>query len=131
MALRVPVRRVVAAKVDDRVEFQENEISLSPTVTQGEQAIALWECEKPRSLFVLNKFAAGTWTGFHKPPSINYMFVIEGELEYAVKKGGSVNLKAGDCLVAHEIDHGWRTPPDSHAIIGAVMVYNGRGVTTI
>ena len=114
--MRMPIRRVVVTNVDDRVEFDEQEIS------SEEDKITLWKSESPSSAFVLIKWPAGTWIDFHNPPAINYMYLIDGQVEYAAKNGGKVRLKAGDCMVAREIDHGWRTPPDSHATLLAVAV---------
>lgn len=123
MALRVPVHRLVATNVENRVAFTEDEVSLAPSSVEGQQSITLWRCDRPRSGFFVTKFAPGLSAPFHRPMSINYMYVIEGEIEYAAQNGGVVRLKAGDYFVANEIDHGWRTPPDSHAVICTVMVY--------
>ena len=127
MTIRMPVRRLVASNVQDRVLVEEDELHLSATSIEGEESMALWRADTPHSGFFVTRFAAGITTPFHRPLSTNYMYVIEGEIEYLARNGPAVRLQAGDCFVAREIDHGWRTPPDSHAVVCTVMVYSREG----
>lgn len=57
----------------------------------------------------------------HRTLSVNYNFVIEGEIEIVLDSGETRLMKQGDVLVQRAINHYWRNPSnDKWARIAAV-----------
>lgn len=46
----------------------------------------------------------------HRTVSVNYNFIIEGELEIMLDSGETRLMKPGDVLVQRAINHAWRNP---------------------
>ncbi|KIW21683.1 hypothetical protein PV08_02263 [Exophiala spinifera] len=68
-------------------------------------------------------FAPGYTTPMHRSMSLNYNFVIEGEVEVLLDSGESRILKRGDMLVQRAIKHFWRnTSTTEWARITAVVL---------
>jgi len=63
---------------------------------------------------------------FHSTPTIDYVFIAEGELEVELDGGRRERLTRGSCLVQRGTRHAWRNPTDEPAVLVAVMV----GVST-
>lgn len=49
-------------------------------------------------------------SAMHRTVSVNYNFVIEGELEIVLDSGETRLMKPGDVLVQRAIGHAWRNP---------------------
>jgi quercetin dioxygenase-like cupin family protein len=114
------VRRVVLSGEGDRVGVLDEELTW-PAAQQahGGFRIVLWRSDEPgsHSQFVLIKWPAGTRIDWHWSPPVDYVYVIEGELECLTMGGVSLLLKAGDVVVNRGVERVWSTPPDSHVIV--------------
>ena len=60
--------------------------------------------------------------GMHTTDTIDYSFVLAGEIWCELDDGVEVHLKAGDCLVQCGTRHGWRNKGTETCIMAAVMV---------
>lgn len=49
-------------------------------------------------------------SAMHRTVSVNYNFIIEGELEIMLDSGETRLMKPGDVLVQRAINHAWRNP---------------------
>jgi quercetin dioxygenase-like cupin family protein len=49
----------------------------------------------------------------HRTISVNYNFIIEGEIELILDSGEKRLMKPGDTLVQRAINHAWRNPSDT------------------
>ena len=58
-------------------------------------------------------FPPGYASVMHRAISVNYNFVIEGELEVTLDSGEKKTLKPGDTLVQRAINHAWRNKSDT------------------
>ena len=68
-------------------------------------------------------FPPGFKTPMHRSLSLNYNFVIEGEVEVILDSGETRILKRGDGLVQRAINHAWRNVSDTEwARISAVVL---------
>lgn len=55
-------------------------------------------------------FAPGYTSAMHRTVSVNYNFLIEGELEIVLDSGETRLLRPGDILVQRAVCHAWRNP---------------------
>jgi mannose-6-phosphate isomerase-like protein (cupin superfamily) len=58
--------------------------------------------------------------GFHATWTIDYLYVVEGELEMVLDTG-SVRLVSGDCLVQQGTHHALRNPGHTSVLLLAVL----------
>jgi mannose-6-phosphate isomerase-like protein (cupin superfamily) len=59
--------------------------------------------------------------GFHRTKSLDYIFVMEGEL-YCLLDEGEVLLKAGDFLIQRGTNHAWSNRSNKRVLILGVML---------
>ena len=59
--------------------------------------------------------------GFHRTDTIDYMFVVSGEI-YAMVEDGEVLLRAGDVLVQRGTNHAWSNRSQAPCLMVAVMI---------
>ena len=68
-------------------------------------------------------FPPGHTTAMHRSLSVNYNFVIEGEVEVLLDSGETRVLKRGDGLVQRAVNHAWRNLSQTEwARISAVVL---------
>ncbi|HKR50632.1 MAG TPA: cupin domain-containing protein [Pseudonocardiaceae bacterium] len=60
--------------------------------------------------------------GMHTTPTVDYVFVVEGEICLETDGGQLTTLKAGDLVVQNGTRHGWRNRSDKPAVIAAVLI---------
>ncbi len=60
--------------------------------------------------------------GMHTTETIDYGFLIEGELVLELDDGAEVTMKVGDAYVQNGTRHAWRNRSDKNAVLGVVMV---------
>lgn len=60
--------------------------------------------------------------GMHTTETIDYGFLIEGELVLELDEGAELTMKAGDSYVQNGTRHAWRNRGDKNAVLGVVMV---------
>lgn len=77
--------------------------------------------ENPPGLIIPNgtvarliDFPPGCTSSMHRTLSLNYNFVIQGEIELILDSGEAKVLKAGDMLVQRAVNHKVREPPSQH-----------------
>jgi len=58
-------------------------------------------------------FPPGFTSAMHRTISINYNFVIEGEVEITLDSGETRVLRPGDVVVQRAINHAWRNTSDT------------------
>jgi uncharacterized cupin superfamily protein len=59
--------------------------------------------------------------GFHRTDTIDYVMVLEGEIELELD-AGSVRLGPGDCVVQRGTRHAWRNRGERPVRMAAVML---------
>lgn len=59
--------------------------------------------------------------GFHKTPTIDYVFVLDGPVEL-VLDDGAVIVEPGDCVVQRSTNHAWRNHGDRPIRLLTVMI---------
>ena len=59
--------------------------------------------------------------GFHKTETIDYLFILKGEI-WALMDEGEVLLKEGDCLIQCGTNHSWSNRSDAPCLVIAVLV---------
>jgi hypothetical protein len=114
--------RLVVTRVgeDGRGTVQEKRVQWAqlPSFPMVERA-QLSDLETPVR-WHLSRLAAGSDVPSHETETIDYVYVLQGELELLVE-GKGVRLRAGDCLRQHGVAHGWRVPNDVPAVIAVAM----------
>jgi Cupin domain len=60
--------------------------------------------------------------GMHTTPTVDYDFVLAGEIWLELDDGQEVHLHAGDVVVQHAARHAWRNKSDAPATIAAVLI---------
>lgn len=118
------MRRVIAKNVEGRVDFDDNAELDWPeqSLPGGYYKIPSFDTSAPQSRCFLVKWPAGMWIDYHNTKAMNYVYILEGEVEYLARKGGTVRLKAGDCIVGAEIERAWGVTADSDAIACVVTI---------
>jgi quercetin dioxygenase-like cupin family protein len=79
------------------------------------------DARDPGRHWILVRLAPNTVLPPHATPTVDYVTVVEGELELVVRGAEPVRLRAGDCVLQRGAMHSWRTT-DSHAITSAVVI---------
>ena len=67
-------------------------------------------------------------SAMHRTISVNYNFVIEGELELILDSGETRQLKPGDMLVQRAINHAWRNPSSTNWARIAAVSFPATGI---
>lgn len=65
--------------------------------------------------------ASSRHEGMHKTQSLDYAFVIEGEI-WAVMDQGEALMRAGDVLIQRGTNHAWSNRSDKPALVGFVLI---------
>ena len=88
----------------------------------GVRKLALHTSHQPAIRLNVVEFAAGSEVPLHASPTVNYWFVLSGEIDSTVPGREPVTLYQGDCCVQIDIDHGWRVTANGSATLLAVIV---------
>jgi len=72
--------------------------------------------------FRIVEFPPNHASPMHKTPTIDYLVVLEGEIDLAFDDGGEVHLKQGDCIVQQGGMHSWRNRSGRPVRMAAVAV---------
>jgi quercetin dioxygenase-like cupin family protein len=83
---------------------QEEDISIYKSLVRNPSGIIL----EGGSVARLVDFPPGYRSSMHRTISLNYNFVIEGEVELILDSGETRILKPGDMVVQRGINHAWR-----------------------
>jgi mannose-6-phosphate isomerase-like protein (cupin superfamily) len=81
--------------------------------------------------FRVVEFPPGHASMMHKTPTIDYLVVLEGEIDLAFDDGSEVHLKPGDCIVQLGDMHAWRNRSGSRVRMAAVAVGGTGGENTL
>ena len=68
--------------------------------------------------------------GMHTTETVDYGFVLSGELILELDQGEKKVLKAGDCYVQNGTRHAWNNESDQQAVLGVVMLGADRAAPT-
>lgn len=60
--------------------------------------------------------------GMHTTDTVDYAFVLDGEIWLEVDDGAQIHLKAGDVVVQNGTRHAWRNKGDKPAKMGFVLI---------
>ena len=60
--------------------------------------------------------------GMHTTETIDYGFVLSGELVLELDNGVKKTLRAGDCYVQNGTRHAWHNESDQQSVLGVVML---------
>jgi naringenin degradation protein FdeH len=71
--------------------------------------------------FAVIDFPPGNKPGMHRTETIDYVIVLEGEIEMDMDDS-SVKLKAGDVMVQRGTNHAWANRSDKRARVAFVLV---------
>lgn len=111
--------------VGDRTELSVDEVrSEADGAAPGLAAAKIDEAEGPSRRWMIFRFPAHTETGAHSTPTVDYVTVVDGELDLIVPGEPPVRLKQGDCVVQRGAVHIWRTT-DVPAVVSAVVFQVG------
>jgi quercetin dioxygenase-like cupin family protein len=139
-------RRIVAADLPDgRGGFTAVGDAPDLPVWEGYRSWVVWGSDRPITLgeteqeftedfippvggtrMLVTEVAPGE--GLHNEPkmhatdTIDYLFVLSGELDLLEEDGTVQHLKAGDCIVQTGTNHAWRNPGTEPARFGVVLV---------
>jgi quercetin dioxygenase-like cupin family protein len=79
------------------------------------------ECPPGATRFRTSLFTPGRTTAMHTTDTLDYDFVLEGEMTLLLADGSETLLRAGDAVVIPGVAHAWRAGPQG-ARLGLVMV---------
>ncbi len=60
--------------------------------------------------------------GLHTTDTVDYVFVLSGEIWLVLETGAEVHLTPGDCVVQNGTGHGWHNRSSEPCLIVGVMV---------
>ncbi|KEF55244.1 uncharacterized protein A1O9_08898 [Exophiala aquamarina CBS 119918] len=109
-----------------------------PATLSEDQDIKAYETliQKPPSIVVSNgsvarivDFPPGHVGTMHRTVSVNYNFVIQGQLELELDSGETRLLGPGDMVVQRAINHAWRNPSKTSWARIAAMALPAKGIT--
>lgn len=81
--------------------------------------------------FRVVEFPPGHSSMMHKTPTIDYLVVLEGEIDLAFEDGSEVHLKGGDCVVQQGDMHAWHNRSGGRVRMAAVAVGGTGGANTL
>ncbi|MGO9057683.1 MAG: cupin domain-containing protein [Candidatus Binataceae bacterium] len=81
--------------------------------------------------FRVVEFPPGHASMMHKTPTIDYLVVLEGEIDLAFEDGSEVHLKPGDCIIQQGDMHAWRNRGSGRVRMAAVAVGGVGGENTL
>jgi quercetin dioxygenase-like cupin family protein len=88
----------------------------------GVRKAVLHELDRPGLRFNVVEFDAGSTVPPHPSPTVNCWFVLHGEIASTVSGREPLMLRAGDCCLQVDVEHGWAVGPDGPAALLAVVV---------
>jgi hypothetical protein len=59
---------------------------------------------------------------FHQTHTLDYVYVLDGDLDLVLEEGDPLELHAGDCVVQRATNHAWRNDSDRPVHLLAVMI---------
>jgi quercetin dioxygenase-like cupin family protein len=74
------------------------------------------------SRFRLMEFAAGGDFAMHASPTIDYIDILEGEIDLELEDGTEVHLTPGDSVVQRGVMHAWHVRSDKPCQIAGVII---------
>lgn len=105
---------------------QENDLKLYKKFIEESPGMVVTDGSAAR----IADFPPGYLSPMHRTISVNYNFVIEGELEIILDSGETRNLKAGDMLIQRAINHAWRNTSGTQWARLAAVSFPATGVDT-
>jgi hypothetical protein len=69
----------------------------------------------------IDRSAGAKHAGMHKTASVDYAFVLEGEI-WAIMDKGEVLMRAGDMLIQRGTNHAWSNRSSAPALVGFVLI---------
>ena len=81
--------------------------------------------------FRVVEFPPGHASMMHKTPTIDYLVVLEGEIDLVFEDGNEVHLKRGDCIVQQGDMHAWHNRSGGRVRMAAVAVGGVGGENTL
>lgn len=60
--------------------------------------------------------------GMHRTDSIDYAYIVEGEMWLQLGDGNEVRLPAGSCLIQNGTSHAWRNKSTEPALVATVLI---------
>ncbi len=72
--------------------------------------------------FRIVEFPPNHASPMHKTPTIDYLVVLEGEIDLAFDDGSEAHLRQGDCIVQQGAMHSWRNRSGRPVRMAAVAV---------
>ena len=73
------------------------------------------------SRFIVMEFAPGIASEMHRTETVDYVIVIEGEIEMDMDQS-TVKLKAGDVLIQRGTNHAWANRSSKRARVAFVLI---------
>ena len=110
--------------VADRTELAVEKVrSEAQGAAPGLAAARIDLADDPSRRWMIFRFPAHTETGPHSTPTVDFVTVIDGELDLIVPGEAPVRLRQGDCVLQQGALHIWRTT-DAPAVVSAVVFKN-------
>lgn len=75
--------------------------------------------------FRMMEIGAGTAPHMHRTETLDYIIVIEGELDMFLDDGAKVHMKEGDIMIQRGTLHGWANPGDKPCRFATVIIDGG------
>jgi quercetin dioxygenase-like cupin family protein len=66
--------------------------------------------------------AGAAWDGFHETRTLDYIYVLEGEIGLQMEEGEEIKLSPGDCVIQRATNHAWRNRSASPVRLLGVMM---------
>jgi quercetin dioxygenase-like cupin family protein len=77
--------------------------------------------------FRIMEIGPGTEPHMHRTETLDYIIVLEGELEMVLDDGAKVQMKEGDFMVQRGTRHGWANPGKKACRFATVILDAGGG----
>jgi mannose-6-phosphate isomerase-like protein (cupin superfamily) len=65
--------------------------------------------------------------GMHRTDTVDFLYVVSGEVVLELDDGAERRLQAGDCVIQNGTRHAWRNRSEEHCVILVVLVGARRG----
>jgi hypothetical protein len=120
-------RTVTESRDGTSVVVARDELSLEEIASTAEgaapglAAAKVDEADDPSRHWMVFRFPAHTETAPHATPTVDYVTVLDGEVDLVVPGEALVRLRRGDCVVQRGAVHAWRTT-DVPAVLSAVVI---------
>lgn len=60
--------------------------------------------------------------GMHTTPTVDYVFVLSGQVVLELDDGATSELSAGDVVIQNNTRHAWRNPFNESVVLGCVLL---------